>query len=269
MVSIQIKQLTHRICAGLFHAVPIYFKQTQYKSFQRQLSLYGFRRLSYGLDSGAYYHCAFVRGRHSQCSKVSRKGGLDALKPTSGVAQDEPNFYTFKWAAAVDKCNIWQYLKNHEKEVPKPDENKTENNNTSVVTVATQQMPPQASTQATANVEFDIIEPMAFDTKLDPILSLDLALVSDDSENGAFDDVGGFPSLQSKIVSNKSDLVIPTISKSMLAGNNLLQSNSNTCTSEEIDAFEGFQLHSVPQGQVFDQRLHEPIAEDFFVTVLP
>ena len=32
--------------------VPLYFKQRQYKSFQRQLHLYGFQRVSEGRDKG-------------------------------------------------------------------------------------------------------------------------------------------------------------------------------------------------------------------------
>ena len=39
------------------------FTQSKYASFQRQLNLYGFKRLTSGADEGAYYHELFLRGR--------------------------------------------------------------------------------------------------------------------------------------------------------------------------------------------------------------
>ena len=251
--------------------VPIYFKQTQYKSFQRQLSLYGFRRLSYGLDSGAYYHTAFMRGRHSQCSKVSRKGGLDSLKPSSGVTQDEPNFYTHKWAPPVDKCNIWQYLKNHQREDPHlVKKTKDEGSNNLIVTVANQ--PPLFQPSGTlANVDLDVIEPIAFDEKVDPVLSWDLPLVSDDSENGGYVGVGSNAS-KSQSRRSESDEVAQGVSANIFAANNWQKTTpitSHLFPPVDSDVFEGLGVHAIEQGQVFDQRLHEPISEDFFVTVLP
>jgi hypothetical protein len=41
--------------------MPQYFKQTKYKSFQRQLSIYGFRRIQDGPHKGGYAHPNFVR----------------------------------------------------------------------------------------------------------------------------------------------------------------------------------------------------------------
>jgi HSF-type DNA-binding len=70
--------------------MPRYFHQTQYKSFQRQLHIYGFRRISAGLDQGSYYHPMFVRGKVIASLRMTRckiKGLL------ANVAVEDPNFY--------------------------------------------------------------------------------------------------------------------------------------------------------------------------------
>lgn len=53
--------------------MPRYFQQTKYKSFQRQLHIYGFHRISTGQDKGAYYHDLFVREDPSKCLIMTRK----------------------------------------------------------------------------------------------------------------------------------------------------------------------------------------------------
>jgi HSF-type DNA-binding len=40
-----------------------YFQQSKFTSFQRQLNLYGFRRIGSERDKGGYYHDLFLRGR--------------------------------------------------------------------------------------------------------------------------------------------------------------------------------------------------------------
>lgn len=55
--------------------MPEYFSQTKYRSFQRQLHIYGFDRIKdkCSEDYGAYYHELFVRGQSDLCLDMTRK----------------------------------------------------------------------------------------------------------------------------------------------------------------------------------------------------
>jgi hypothetical protein len=50
------------------------FKQTQYKSFVRQLNLYGFQRICDGKTKGGYTHQWFRRDNVSLCRFITRQG---------------------------------------------------------------------------------------------------------------------------------------------------------------------------------------------------
>lgn len=73
--------------------MPLFFNQTKYASFQRQLNLYGFSRLTHGPDKGAYYHRLFIRGQRDLCKGMVRQKikGTKVRKPLAPEA--EPNFY--------------------------------------------------------------------------------------------------------------------------------------------------------------------------------
>jgi hypothetical protein len=76
--------------------MPRFFHQTKLTSFQRQLNLYGFVRLTTGRDRGAYYHELFLRGRPDLCRNMIRtrvKG--NGMKAASNP-QNEPDFYAMK-----------------------------------------------------------------------------------------------------------------------------------------------------------------------------
>jgi hypothetical protein len=70
-----------------------YFKQSKLTSFQRQLNLYGFRRITQGPDAGAYYHELFLRGRPHLGTMMQRQKvkGTGHKQPTDVAS--EPNFY--------------------------------------------------------------------------------------------------------------------------------------------------------------------------------
>lgn len=76
--------------------MPRFFHQTKLTSFQRQLNLYGFIRLTAGRDRGGYYHECFIRGRPDLCRFMVRtrvKG--NGLKAASSP-ETEPDFYAME-----------------------------------------------------------------------------------------------------------------------------------------------------------------------------
>ncbi|KAL3781220.1 hypothetical protein HJC23_003537 [Cyclotella cryptica] len=75
------------------HIMPKYFKQSKMASFQRQLNLYGFNRLTGGLDKGGYYHELFLRGKVGLAYKINRMRvkGTGVRMPTN--PDSEPNLY--------------------------------------------------------------------------------------------------------------------------------------------------------------------------------
>ena len=70
-----------------------FFRQTKLTSFQRQLNLYGFRRITQGPDSGAYYHEMFLRGRPGLCQRMVRQKVKGTGHKQPADASSEPNFY--------------------------------------------------------------------------------------------------------------------------------------------------------------------------------
>ena len=52
--------------------LPIFFGQTMYRSFQRQLSMWHFHKICIGFDRGAFLHPYFKRGDKTLCAKMSR-----------------------------------------------------------------------------------------------------------------------------------------------------------------------------------------------------
>jgi hypothetical protein len=71
--------------------MPRYFpKQTKYKSFLRQLHIYGFQRICKGRDRGAYFHGMFIRSKKSRSFQMTRQKLKGKNSRTPG---DHPDFY--------------------------------------------------------------------------------------------------------------------------------------------------------------------------------
>lgn len=75
--------------------MPLFFRQTRMSSFQRQLSLYGFLRLTRkGEDHGCYYHELFLRGKPFLCQRMQRTRIKGYWVRQSSSPETEPDFAT-------------------------------------------------------------------------------------------------------------------------------------------------------------------------------
>lgn len=82
----------HKPVQFVSEIMPKFFKQSRFTSFQRQVNLYGFRRISQGPDSGGYYHELFLKGRPGLCINLKRTKVKGATKCKT-EPDTEPNFY--------------------------------------------------------------------------------------------------------------------------------------------------------------------------------
>eukprot|EP00588_Corethron_pennatum_P019040 CAMPEP_0194306848 /NCGR_PEP_ID=MMETSP0171-20130528/3833_1 /TAXON_ID=218684 /ORGANISM="Corethron pennatum, Strain L29A3" /LENGTH=700 /DNA_ID=CAMNT_0039058703 /DNA_START=30 /DNA_END=2129 /DNA_ORIENTATION=- len=93
--------------------MPRYFKHTKLTSFQRQLNLYGFKRITYGPDSGAYYHELFLRGRPRLGAWMKRQKNKGLGHKPLPDPENEPDFY------AMDDIDNLRSRKTEEKKSAK------------------------------------------------------------------------------------------------------------------------------------------------------
>jgi len=76
--------------------MPMFFRQTKLTSFQRQLNLYGFSRITQGIDIGAYYHELFLRGKTFLCQGMIRTKIKGTGHKPANSPETEPNFYAMQ-----------------------------------------------------------------------------------------------------------------------------------------------------------------------------
>ena len=81
--------------------LPRYFSLSKVSSFQRQLNLYDFTRLTRGKDKGGYYNEFFLRGRAHLLNKIQRiKVKGTGVRARSNPEQ-EPNFWNMPYVSAT------------------------------------------------------------------------------------------------------------------------------------------------------------------------
>lgn len=79
--------------------MPRYFKQSRLTSFQRQLNLYGFKRIASGADACGYYHELFLKGRpalaiYMRRVGIPKSGGGPSRTPNRTQHCATPDFYS-------------------------------------------------------------------------------------------------------------------------------------------------------------------------------
>jgi len=77
--------------------LPKFFKLSKIASFQRQLNLYGFVRLTAGLDKSGYYHERFLRGRPDLLWTIPRAKVKGTKVRAKSNPAAEPNFWNMDW----------------------------------------------------------------------------------------------------------------------------------------------------------------------------
>ena len=95
--------------------LPTFFRSIKITSFQRQLSLYGFRRfVDEGEDYGSYYHELFLRQKPYLCdaiirTKIKNKAKVKVSKKDSAIS--EPNFYVMPFLPPIDPEGRFERLR--------------------------------------------------------------------------------------------------------------------------------------------------------------
>lgn len=90
--------------------LPRFFNQTKISSFSRQLALYGFRRLTQGVDKGGYYHEAFLKSSRQLARSIRRSkvNGNKTRKPA--MPHLEPDLAAYPAAIKPPKRPQQQYF---------------------------------------------------------------------------------------------------------------------------------------------------------------
>jgi len=78
----------HNVPSFVSDVLPLFFKQTKFKSFQRQLNLWGFLRIQDGTEKGAYYHRDFLRDKPDLVCLLKRQKSGRKCYPIPSLSAD-------------------------------------------------------------------------------------------------------------------------------------------------------------------------------------
>ena len=98
------------------HVLARFFQQKKYASFQRQLNLYGFNRITKGPDRGSYYHELFLRGKKFLSRGISRMKIKGTGARMASNPDAEPDFYHMSPLAATTDATPTSTMEGEEEE---------------------------------------------------------------------------------------------------------------------------------------------------------
>ena len=115
------------------HVMPRYFKATKMRSFQRQLNLWGFKRIVSGVDTGAWWHASFVRGHPKYLESIERTEQPSRARNSLHHYNYNPDFYQMQVTSQAQQQNNYALIANqrNNQQLLQNQDTSTANNNTS------------------------------------------------------------------------------------------------------------------------------------------
>lgn len=83
--------------------MPSSFSQTKLKSFQRQLNMYGWKKVQLGPNKGGYHHRDFIRGCPDLCSSILRKRVKDVSSSVLSLSRSK-NYSFESFMTLANNC---------------------------------------------------------------------------------------------------------------------------------------------------------------------
>ena len=85
--------MVHQQDAFATEIIPQFFRHSKFSSFQRQLHMYSFQRITKGSDKGGYYHPNFLRDQADSCKRMIRtRVNGNGYRKVSNLSS-EPNLW--------------------------------------------------------------------------------------------------------------------------------------------------------------------------------